>query len=68
MSQFIQEATAEHKGTLRRYAKEHRTLDKDGRINLQKTKSFIEKHEKGKTKTKRIREVNLAENLRRLRA
>ena len=67
-SQFIQKATEHHKGARRMYAKEHGTLDKDGRINLDKTKSFIQKNEKGTIKTKRLREVNLAKNLRRINA
>jgi hypothetical protein len=68
MSQFIQEAVAHHKGALRKYAKEHGTLEKNGNIDLRKTKGYIEKHEKGEMKTRRLREVNLAENLKRLRA
>lgn len=68
MVQFIQEATSHHKGALRRYAKEHHLMNKEGKIELQRTKAYIERNEKGATRTKRLREVNLAINLRRLRA
>lgn len=65
---FIQEATAEHKGTLRRYAAKHRLLTKKGTIDLPRAKGYVERNESGAMKTKRLREINLAMTLKRLRA
>lgn len=65
--QFIQEATKGHKGSLRRYAKKHHALNKDGTINLEKVQRAAEEERRPKTRLRRIREVNLARTLRELR-
>ena len=63
---FIQEATMKNKGSLRRYAKKHRTLNQDGTINLEETEQVARK-EKGRTRLRRLRKINLARTLRKLR-
>lgn len=51
-----------------RYAKEHRLETAKGRIDLERARSYVERNEKGAEKTRRLREINLATTLKRLRA
>ena len=64
--QFIQEAV-KHPGSLHRFAKKHRALNRDGTINLDKATAAAEKEE-GAAKAHRLRQINLARTLRELRA
>jgi hypothetical protein len=63
---FIQQAI-KHPGSLRAFAKRHNALTPGGTVNLTKVRRAANR-EKGAAKLRRIRQVNLAENLRRLRA
>ena len=63
---FIQEAI-EHPGSLRKFAAEHHALDKSGKINLAKAARAANRL-KGAARTHRLRQVNLAKTLKRLRA
>ena len=67
MAQFIQGAI-KHPGSLRKYAEEHGKVMKNGNVDLGATKAYIEKNESGMEKTRRLRQVNLASTLKRLRA
>ncbi len=67
MAKFIQGAI-KRPGALHKYAQEHGTLTKKGTIDLSATKAKIERMPKGADRTRRLREVNLASTLRRLRA
>lgn len=62
---FIQGAV-KHPGSLRRFAKKHHTLDKSGNIDLQKTRKVALK-EKEPGRSHRLRQINLARTLRKLR-
>ena len=53
-----------HPGSLTRYAKQHRLLRPDGTIDLSRAKDYAERHHD----LRRVRQVNLANTLRRLRA
>jgi hypothetical protein len=53
-----------HKGRLRRWAMKHRLLNQDGTIDLSHAKKFARRE----GDVHRLREINLAINLRRLRA
>ena len=63
--QFIQEAV-QHPGSLRRFARQHRTMNDDGTINLEKTRQAAEK-EKEPGRSHRLKQINLARTLRKLR-
>ncbi len=63
---FIQEATEEHKGRLRRYAKRHRALNEDGTIDLAKVSEAANRERNPKSRLQRLREINLARTLRKL--
>jgi len=67
MSRFIQGAI-KHPGSLTKYAQSHRLTTSKGTIDTERTKSYIERNEKGAEKTRRLRQVNLARTLKRLRA
>jgi hypothetical protein len=56
-----------HKGSLTRFARAHHALDKNGNINLAKAKRAANRLH-GEARTHRLREINLARTLRRLRA
>ena len=51
-----------HKGALRRWAEEHHFINKNGTINLRKAYAYAKKHHL----THRMRQINLARNLRKL--
>jgi hypothetical protein len=63
---FIQGAI-KHPGSLRRFAEEHHALDKNGDINLAKARRAA-KREKEPARAHRLRQIALANTLRRLRA
>ena len=63
---FIQRAI-KHPGSLRAFAIRHKALTPRGTINLAKAKRAANR-ETGAARLHRIRQINLAENLRRLRA
>jgi len=63
MAKWIQGAIrSKHKGKLRSWAKRHRLLNEDGTIDLRRARAKAERDHD----LTRIREVNLAMNLRRL--
>jgi hypothetical protein len=64
---FIKKATRKGKGKLHDFAEEHRLLNKDGNIDLRKTKRFVKRNLKGKARKVREKEVQLAETLQGLR-
>ncbi len=64
---WIRKATKKGKGKLRDYAEEHKLLNKEGDIDLRRTKRFVRRNLKGKAKKVREKEVQLAETLRGLR-
>jgi hypothetical protein len=59
---WIQKATKKHKGNLTSWAKQHHFV-KNGKIELGKAYRYAKKHEL----TKRVRQINLARTLRRLK-
>jgi hypothetical protein len=56
-----------HPGSLTRFAKRHHALDENGNINLAKARRAALR-EKEPARAHRLREINLARTLRRLRA
>jgi hypothetical protein len=62
---WIQDAI-KRRGSLRRFAEKHRAIGKDGDIDLRKAKAAAEK-EREPERARRLREVNLARTLRKLR-
>jgi hypothetical protein len=64
--QFIKGAI-KHKGSLRRFAKQHNALTARGTIDLAKVRRIAER-EREPARTHRIHQINLAQNLKRLRA
>jgi len=59
---WIQKAI-KREGSLRRWAEKHRLLTKRGTIDLDRAKKYAER----KGLTQRIRQINLAKTLRKLR-
>ncbi len=59
---WIQRAI-KHKGSLKEWAKEHRFLNRDGTIDLREAYAYAKRH----GLTKRMRQINLARNLKKLR-
>jgi len=58
---WIQKAVnPKHKGSLRRWAEQHHFLNKDGTIDLREAYAYAKKHDL----THRMRQINLAKNLR----
>lgn len=55
--------TIKNPGSLRRWAKKHRFLNKDNTINLRKAKAYAVRH----NNKKRIKQIILAMTLRKLR-
>ena len=64
--QFIQRAI-KHPGSLRAFAKKHRALTARGTVNLPKARR-VAKRLSEPARAHRLRQINLAENLKRLRA
>ena len=64
---WIKKATKKGKGKLHDFAEEHKLLNKEGDIDLRKTKRFVKRNLKGKARKVREKEVQLAETLRRVR-
>ena len=64
---FIQQATKQHKGKLRRFAESHDSLTKSGKIDYPKTQKAIDNLPSGKNKETRQKELNLARTLKGLR-
>lgn len=64
---FIQKATSEHKGKLRRFAEEHKAITEKGTIDYPKTQKAIDDLPNGSNKETRQKELNLAKTLRGLR-
>ena len=60
---WIQKATKKSKGKLRRWAEAHHFILKNGNIDLNRAYKYAKAHHL----TKRIREINMAKTLRRLR-
>jgi len=63
---WIQHAV-KHAGSLRRFARKHRALTEDGKIDYEKALSAAEKIRDPSERLRRIRQVNLARTLKRLR-
>jgi hypothetical protein len=63
---FIQKAI-KHPGSLTAFAKKHNAIGRGGKINLAKARR-IALRESEPARTHRLRQINLAQNLRRLRA
>ena len=59
---WIQKVT-KHKGNLTKWAKEHRFINNNDTINLKKAYSYAKNHKL----THRLRQINLAKTLRKLR-
>lgn len=64
---FIQQATKQHKGKLRRFAESHDALTKKGTIDYPKTQKAIDNLPSGSNKETRQKELNLARTLKGLR-
>lgn len=62
---FIQQAI-KHPGSLRKFAKQHRAMNEDGTINMQKVKEAAGK-EREPGRSHRLKQINLARTLRKLR-
>jgi len=61
---WIQDATKNStKGSLTRYAKKHRLMNKDGTIALDRAHDYAERN----GETHRIKQINFAKNVRNLR-
>jgi hypothetical protein len=56
-----------HPGSLRSFAKKHHALDENGDINLAKARRAAQR-EREPARAHRLRQINLAATLRRLRA
>ena len=65
-SKWIQKAIKKP-GSLTEFAKRHRLMNKDGTVDLDRTERYINKNLKGKEKTRRLRQVNLARTLRKMK-
>ena len=63
MSKYWIQKDIKHKGSLTKWAKEHRFINKKGTIELSKAYSYAKKHKL----THRIRQINLAKTLKKLR-
>ena len=63
MSKYWIQKDIKHKGSLKKWAKEHRFLNKNNTIDLNKAYAYAKRHEL----THRIRQINLAKTLKRLR-
>lgn len=61
---WIQKATKSSKGSLRTFAKRHRLMTKRGTIDLPRARKYVLRNLKGATRTRRIRQLNLAKTLR----
>ena len=59
---WIQKVT-NHKGNLTKWAKEHRFMNNNDTINLTKAYSYAKNHKL----TRRLRQINLAKTLKKLR-
>jgi hypothetical protein len=59
---FIKKATSKHKGSLRKWAQAHKFIS-NGKINLAKAKNYAKKH----GLKHRLKQINLAQTLRRVR-
>jgi hypothetical protein len=56
-----------HPRSLTKFAVEHRLMTQDRKINLPKAKAYVERNLTGKSKTHRLRQINLAKNLRNIK-
>ena len=67
MALYFIKGAIKHKGSLRKWAKQHHAIGKSGRINLKKARR-VALREREPARAHRLRQINLARNLRRLRA
>ena len=63
MSKYWIQKDIKHKGSLTKWAKEHRFINKNDTINLSRAYSYAKNHKL----THRLRQINLAKTLRKLR-
>ncbi len=53
--------------SFRNYAERHHLLTEKGTIDLRRARAYVRRHEKGRERTRRLRQINLARTLRKIR-